>query len=500
MYFNFLVFRMKALIIGTGIGGLSTALRLLRRGYEVEMVEQFSKPGGRLNQVKKDGYLFDMGPSFFSMSYEFEELARDAKIDLPFRYHELDPIYTVRYDSPGKTFKIYKDLEKLAYEFREYEPDFEKKMQKYLSSAGKLYHDTEGLIINRNFDSLASYAGSLLRVPPGHLPKLGRNFWQEVSRYFQSDEVREIVSLVSFFLGGTPFNTPAVYSLLSYTEFVHDGYYNVEGGMYKITEGFVNLLQKKGVKISYNTSISGFLSEGKTISGFIDKEGQEHKADFYVVNADAAVFRSKVLERKKYTRAKLDKKNWTMAPLTIYLGLDRKVPHIDHHNYFLRNNFKEYSSKLYRNQVSLDQPYYYVNVLSRYNSNAAPEGGEALYILVPVPDRRLRPDWSDSQQLADSIIGDLSSRIGFNIKDHIVSRTVLSPVEWEGMFDLHRGSGLGLGHNLGQMAWFRPPNKDEQFSNLFYSGSSTVPGTGIPMAVISSRLVTERIEKAYGSI
>ncbi len=491
---------MKALIIGTGIGGLSTALRLLKRGYEVEMVEQFSQAGGRLNQLKKDGFLFDMGPSFFSMSYEFEELARDAGIDLPFKYHELDPIYSVWYDTPGKTFRIFKDIEKLAHEFRDYEPGFAAKMQKYLASTGKLYHDTESKIIRRNYDTLAAYAGSLMQVPPGHLPKLGRNFWQEVSRYFSSDEVREIISLVAFFLGGTPFNTPAVYTMLSYTEFVHDGYYNVEGGMYKITEGFVDLLQKRGVKISYNTSISGFLSEGDKIIGFTDQEGREFKADLYVVNADAAVFRSKILERKKYSTARLDKMNWTMAPLTIYLGLDQKVPHIDHHNYFLRNNFVEYSNKLYRNQVSLDQPYYYVNVVSRHNSNAAPEGGEAVYILVPVPDRRYRPDWSDSEEIANAIIKDLSGRIGYDIQPHIVSRTVLSPVEWEAQLDLHRGSGLGLGHKLGQMAWFRPANKDEKFRNLFYTGSSTVPGTGIPMAVISSKLVTERIDKAYGSL
>jgi phytoene desaturase len=265
-------------------------------------------------------------------------------------------------------------------------------------------------------------------------------------------------------------------------------------------EGFVDQLQKKGVKISYNTNISGFVSEGNRISGFTDKDGAEHQADLFVVNADAAVFRSKVLKRKNYDTEKLDKKNWTMAPLTIYLGLKTKVPSIDHHNYFLRNNFKEYSNKLYRNKISLDQPYYYVNVVSRFNSNAAPEGGEAIYILVPVPDRRFRPDWSDKNQIADSIISDLSGRIGFDISPHIVSRTVLSPVDWEEMLELHRGSGLGLAHNLGQMAWFRPSNKDEQFQNVFYTGSSTVPGTGIPMAVISSRLVTERIDKAYGSL
>ena len=491
---------MKALVIGTGIAGLSTALRLLRRGYEVEMVEQFSQPGGRLNQVRKDGFLFDMGPSFYSMSYEFDELARDAEIELPFSYTKLDPLYTVWYDTPGKKFTIYRDLEKLAHEFRDYEPGFAGKMERYLASAGGLYDDVAGRVMKKNFNSLAGYVGNMLQVPPRQLPKLGRNFWQEVSRYFSSDEVREILSLVSFFLGGTPFDTPSVYTLLSHTEFVHDGYFNVEGGMYKITEGFVRILQEKGVRISCNTRVTGFQSDGKKVTGFTDEEGGVHRADFFVVNADAAVFRSSVFSRKKYSPERLDRMQWTMAPFSIFLGLDTKVPHVDHHNYFLRGNFREYSKKIFRNQVKLDKPYYYVNVVSRYNDNAAPPGGEAVYILVPVPDRRFRPDWSDSGELATSIIRDLSDRIGFDLEKHIVSRTILSPVEWERMFSLHRGSGLGLGHRLSQVAWFRPSNRDEEFQNVFYAGSSTVPGTGVPLAVISSKMVTERIDQTYGSL
>lgn len=491
---------MKALITGTGIAGLATALRLARRGYDIEMVERFSRPGGRLNVLEKDGFRFDMGPSFFSMSYEFEELARDAAIELPFKTRELDPIYTVWYDTPGKNFTIYRDFERLASEFEGYEPGFREKMERFMKSAGKLYHDTEQLIIKRNFDSLFSYLASMAQVPPGHLPKLGRNFWQELGKYFSSQEVKEILSLVSFFLGGTPFDTPAVYTMLSYTEFVHDGYYNVEGGMYRITEGFVDLLKKKGVKISYNSDITGYEDDNRTITALTDSNGNRYEADLFVINADAALFRSKVLQRERWSAARLDKLNWTMAPFTIYLGLDTKVPGIEHHNYFLRNNFTDYATGLYKNRVDLEQPYYYVNVVSRYNDNAAPEGGEALYILVPVPDLRRKSDWTDRDRIAGSIIDDLSKRIGFDLSAHIVSKTILTPQEWEGMFDLYRGSGLGLGHNLGQMGWLRPSNQDEQYSNLFYTGSSTVPGTGIPMAVISSDLVTRRIDKKYGTL
>ena len=491
---------MKALIIGTGMAGLSTALRLLRRGYEVEMVEAFNRPGGRLNQVKKDGFTFDMGPTFFSMSYEFDELEKDTGIKMPFTKKELDPIYTVWYDTPGKNFKIYRDFQKLGEQFKEFEPDFKEKMERYMKASGVLYADIVNRVINKNFNSLPSYLANLSKVPLKHIPKVVRNFWKELNRYFSSDEAKEILSLVAFFLGGTPFDTPGVYTLLSYTEFVHDGYYNIEGGMYKIVEGLVEELQKQGVKISYNTRITSYESDNKGIKWFVDSEGNTHKADLYIVNADAASFRGKVMEREKYSVSRLDKMKWTMAPYSIYLGIDRKVPEIDHHNYFLQDNFKDYSNKIFRNEIKLDKPYYYVNVVSRHNANAAPEGKEAIFILVPVPDRRFKPDWDDSETLYKTLISDLSKRVGYDLESHIISKTIYTPIEWEKMFDLHKGSGLGLAHNMGQVGWFRPSNRDEEYKNLFYAGASTVPGTGIPLAVISSRLVTQQIEKIYGTV
>ncbi len=490
----------KVLVVGSGIAGLSTALRLIRRGYEVEIVEKNSMAGGRMNLIEKDGFKFDTGPTFFSMSYEFAELADDIKKELPFELRELDPLYTVWYDEPGKRYTIYKDIEKLASEFNKVEPGFREKMEAYLKSTGRLYYDTESLIIKNNFDSLMDYASTVVRVPMVHLPKLFRTFWKEVSRYFDSDEVREIISLVSFFLGGTPFDTPSVFTMLSFTEFVHDGYYNVNGGMYKIIEGFVRMLESNGVKIHYNTEIIDIESNGSALQSLVDQNKKKWSSDIYVINSDAALFRGRILNRGKYSEEKLDRKRWTMAPFSIYLGINQKLPELKMHNYFLRGNFKEYSDKIYKNQASLEQAYYYVNVVSRLNVEAAPEGRESLYILCPVPDLRYKSDWSDKEKIADAIITDLSRRTGYNINDKIISKTIISPVEWRDKFNLPWGSGLGLGHNMMQMGYLRPSNKDEKFENMFYTGSSTLPGTGIPMAVISSKLVTERIQKKYGLV
>lgn len=485
----------KVIIAGAGLGGISAALRLAKRGFEVELVEKNEQAGGRLNQIKKDGFTFDTGPSFFSMSYEFEDFARDCGIKLPFRYIELDPLYSVNFIDNPKTFFLYKDIDKLAAQFLDVEPDFKERMEKYLDKSGRLFHDTVDLVIKRNFDSVFSYFMALMRVNPAHIPVLFRSFWTQVKLNFNSLEARQILSLVAFFLGRTPFDTMAVYTLLSYTEFRHDGYYNVEGGMYKITEGLVGELEKAGIKVHYNTEIKSFSGNGKKLEALIDQTGKEWKADIFLINGDAAVFRGKVFNRPAYSEEKLDKMDWTMGYLTFYLGIKCKLPMVNHHNYYLGSNFEEYANNLMQNPDSLEKPYYYVNVLSKHNTDCAPEGCESLFFVCPVPDLRYKSDWSDRDKIVDGIVADFSKRIKKDIAPEIISRTIYTPLEWQNRFNLYRGSGLGLSHSFGQIGGLRPRNFDEQFKNVFYAGASTLPGAGLPMAIISSKLACERIYK-----
>lgn len=483
------------LVIGAGFGGLCTALRLAKKGYNVEIAEKHSQAGGRLNQIKKDGFTFDIGPSFFSMSYEFEQFAKDCNIQLPFKHYPLDPLYTVHLSKNDKTYSLNKDFSKLNDQFKSIEPNFEKKMQAYMKKSKALFDDTFELIIRKNYDSVFTYILTLLQVNPAHLPLLARNFWQQVAHHFSSDDVREIISLVAFFLGRTPFDTSSIYTLLSYTEFAHDGYSNVEGGMYKITEGMVQELAKENVHITYNTEIVSHKYKGDQLESVFDANGKEKKADIFVINSDAAAFRGTVFQRSEFTKEKLDKKKWTMGALTIYLGLKCKLPQVHHHNYYLGNNFREYADKVFKNPSTMEKPYYYVNVLSKSNSDCAPEGCEGLFFVCPVPDLRYKTDWSDRDQIVDSIISDFSKRIKQNIKPEIISKTVFTPIEWQNQFNLHRGSGLGLSPDLMQIGAFRPKNYDEKYNNVFYVGASTLPGTGLPMMIISSKLVLERIEK-----
>ncbi len=485
----------KVLIVGSGIGSLTTALRLVTRGYDVEIVEKYNQAGGRLNQIKKDGFTFDTGPSFFSMSYEFEELAKDCGIKLPFEYVELEPLYSVNFSHNSKTYFIYKDIKKFAKQFNSVENNFEKKMRDYLRKCKKRYEDTVDIVIKRNFDSVLKYLLTLAKVNPIHLPMLMRSFWDEVSKNFYSKEAREIISLVAFFLGRTPFDTMGIYTLLSYVEFLHDGYYNVKGGMYKIVEGLVNELQKRNVKFTFSSEIVDFKANVDKLEYLIDYNRKKWYADIFVINADAAVFRGLVFKRRKYSFEHLDRKEWTAGYLTFYLGVNVKLPQVHHHNYFLGSNYESYADNILKNPDVLQRPYYYVNVLSRSNPECAPEGCESLFFVCPVPNLLVKKDWNDKEVIVNSIIDDFSKRIGKDIKPHIVSSTSFTPIDWQNKFNLYRGSGLGLSHSMWQIGAFRPANFDEEFKNVFYVGASTVPGAGIPMAVISSKLVTERVMK-----
>jgi phytoene desaturase len=485
----------NVLIVGAGIGGLATALRLASRGYRVHLVEKNEQAGGRLNRIKKDGFIFDTGPSFFSMSYEFEEFASDCGIKLPFEIIELDPLYTVSFSGSDKKFFLYKDDDKLAEQFAGFEPDFKNSFKNYINKSAALFNDTVDGVIKQNFDSVSDYLKTLMQVNPVHLPVLFKTFWQQVKRHFSSREARQIISLVAFFLGRTPFDTNAVYTLLSYTEFKHDGYYNVKGGMYKIVEGLLKEIEKAGVKITYNTEITDFQSENGKLKALIDQNGNHWEADLFVVNSDAAFFRGNVLNRPKYNENKLRKMNWTMGYLTFYLGVRTKLPQVEHHNYYLGTNYQEYAKDVMKNPGTLEKPYYYVNVVSKYNEECAPAGHEALFFVCPVPNLLFKKTWDDCDQIVDSIIDDFSERIHQNIRPDIVSRTVYTPEDWQNKFNLYKGSGLGLSHKMMQIGAFRPANVDEKFENIFYVGASTVPGAGLPMAIIGSSLVTERIER-----
>jgi phytoene desaturase len=485
----------KITIIGSGLGGLSTALRLSKdSNYKITILEKYSTPGGRLNTMTQDGFKFDMGPSFMSMTYEFDRLFEDAGIENPLKMQELDPIYQVYFENKKEPYRIFKDLNKLEEEFKNVEPDLAKKLDKYLSRAGDFFHDTELQVVQSNYKGMLDYFLKMSKVPFKHIPYLFRTMWQELDKNFSSDEIKIIFSLVAFFLGSTPFQTPSIYSLLSYTEMRHNGYWSVNGGMYNIVNSIVKVLIERGVEFHYNTEVVEIGNNNGRLAEVVDQNGKRWQSDIFISNSDAASFRGKILGREKFREEKLDKMHWTLSPFTIYLGVKGEIDGLIHHNYFLGSNFKDYADTIFTSSISPKKPYYYVNVSTKSDKSCAPEGCENIFILCPVPDLRYKSNWDDKEELADNIITDFSDRVGYDVKSNILTKSIKTPIDWQDSFNLYRGSGLGLAHDLDQVGAFRPKNKDEHFSNLYYVGASTTPGTGLPMVVISSKLVSERVK------
>jgi phytoene desaturase len=322
----------KVIIAGSGLGGLSAALRLASRGYDVTILEKYHRAGGRLNLVEQDGFGFDAGPTFMSMSYELKELFDDCNIELPLKLIELDPLYKVFFKHRKEPFTIYRNLEKLEREFSSVEPGLKEKAERYLKRGADFFHDTEEKVIKSNFNSLPAYLARLTTVPMKHLPFMFRSMWSFADSIFKSEEAKIIFTLVAFFLGSTPFKTPAIYSMLSYTELKHDGYWKFEGGMYNLITILLSLLKERGVTIEYNTEVTGVETNNSKVSALIDSSGNRRTADIYIINADAAAFRGEILKRKKFRPKKLDSMKWTMAPFTMYLGLDTKLDALLHHN------------------------------------------------------------------------------------------------------------------------------------------------------------------------
>lgn len=486
-------------IVGAGLGGLSAALRLTARGYSVEIVERHARPGGKLNVVEKDGFRFDAGPTFFSMSYELRDLFADAGMETPVRLEPLDPLYRVHIRGRERPITMWRDPEKLATEFPE-EPDFARKLERYLDKAASVFEDTIDRIVKRNFDSLAEYFFAMASVPPKHLPLLVRSMWGQARRHFETETAASIMTLISFFLGSTPFTTPGVYTLLNHVEFRHDGYWRVEGGMYRLVEAIVEELRRRGVRITLGREVVALERENGRAVATIDDAGERRRADAVLVNADAASFRGEILGRKKYAPEKLDKMTWTMGAFSIYLGVEGKIDELTAHNYFLGDDFRDYAQTIFTRSDAPEKPYYYVNVPSRIAEDYAPPGKTALMILAPVAHLQYKPDWSDRERFADRIVEDLDRRMNLDLKNRILSRTIFDPEDWRRAFRLHRGSSLGLAHEMRRVGAFRPPNRDEEVSNLFYVGGSTAPGAGLPMVVISSRLAVERVEEWYASV
>lgn len=485
----------SALVIGAGIGGIATAGRLARNGYDVTVLEKNDKPGGRCDQLVRDGHRFDIGPTLFLMPEVFAEtyaaLGEEMEEHLDLR--RIDPTYRVRFED-GTELALTANLHDMQEQLEAIEPGSFGGLLRYLAEGNRHYKMSLKHFVGRNFYNLRQYF-SLRNLPLLFKLKALVKHYDNIGNYFDDPRLKAAFTFQNMYLGLSPYDAPATYSLLQYTELA-DGVWFPMGGMYRVIETMTEIAEKNGVRFIYNAPAREIETDGERATAVITEDGRRFSADVIVANADLPYVYKELLNDEAET-AKLESKKYTCSAIMFYWGTDKVYPELQHHNVFLADAYRESFDQIFEDFTLPDDPSFYVHAPARTDPAAAPEGEDTLMVLVPVGhlDDEVEQDWQQLQARARrAVLDGLSRLVGINdLEEHIKFEVSYTPKEWQSEYNLAKGSAFGLSHNFTQVGYLRPQNKHRSLDNLYFVGASTHPGTGLPIVLLSARLTTERV-------
>lgn len=485
----------KALIIGAGFGGLSTAALLAKEGYNVTVLEKNKTPGGRAMQFSEKGFTFDMGPSWYMMPEVFDRyFSHFGKNPASFyKLIHLDPHYRIFFGK-NDVLDMLPDKEKNFEAFEKIEPGSVEKIKKYLDKSRELYEIAMKYFVYKNYDSFFDMFDMKFAGVASKMPVLS-SMNSYISKYVKDDRLKKILLYTTVFIGGVPDNTPALYTLMSHIDF-NVGVFYPMGGMFSIVQALEDLCHEQNVKIQLGTPVDKInVKDGKAVS--VTASGKEYTADIIVSNADMPHTEMALLdeEHQTYPKSYWEKKTIAPSAFILYLGIKGKIKNLKHHTLFFTYDWEKHFADMYKNPEWPDEPSMYICCPSKTDPSVAPKGDENLFVLVPIAPGL--PDTSEIRtEYEQKIIGILEETLGESIHDRLVVKKSLSINDYKSLYNAYQGTALGLAPNFFQTAFFRPNNFSKKVKNLYYVGQDTVPGVGVPMALISAELAVERIRNA----
>jgi phytoene desaturase len=491
--------RQTALIIGAGLGGIAAAARLARNGYDVTVLEKNSTPGGRCGQLVRDGHRFDIGATLFLMPEVFAETyaALGERMEDHLDLRRIDPTYQIHFDD-GTQLALSSDLNAMQSQLEAMEPGSFGGLLRYLDEGHTHYHLSLRRFIGRNFYSLLDY------FSPQNLPLLYKlkplvKHYDNIGNYFQHPKLKAAFTFQNMYLGLSPYDAPATYSLLQYTELA-DGVWFPIGGLYRVVESLVDIAEAYDVRFIYNSPVQRIVVDGRHATGVILEDGSHLKADVIVANADLPyVYRHLLPDRGAAER--LDRKKYTSSAIMFYWGVDKVYHQLGHHNVFLAGDYRGSFDRIFKDKTLPDEPSFYVHAPARTDPAAAPPGADTLLVLVPVGhlDEAVPRDWDALKSRArTAVLSRLASMGVTDLEAHLKFEIGYTPRDWSDFYNLTKGAAFSLSHNFLQVGYLRPHNRHRRYRNLYFAGGSTHPGTGLPMVLLSARLTTERILKEIG--
>jgi phytoene desaturase len=484
----------SVVVIGAGIGGIAAAAHLARRGLQVTVLEKNRRPGGRCNRFTREGHHFDTGPTLLVMPlvYESEFAALGASIRERLDLQRVDPTYHLVFDD-GRQLALTSDMKSMREQLESIEPDSFQGLLRYLEEGHRHYDLAMERLVERDFRTASEFFNL------GNLPLLFRlkpliHHYRNMSAYFAHPRLKAAFTFQDVYMGLSPFEAPATFSMMPYTELAHGVWYP-KGGMYRVVEALVDMAREEGVEFVFDAAVKQIEVNGTHAHGVALKDGRRLTADAILANADLPyVYRDLLPENDLAER--LNHKRFSCSVISFFWGVDKPYPTLGPHTLFLADDYRDNFESIIHDLTLPENPSLYVHAPARLDPALAPPGEDTLVAIVPVGhlDETGEQDWADIRDRAREAVFRRLASVGItDLQEHLKFETNYTPLSWRKRYNLTKGSTHGLCHNLTQLGYFRPGNRHPHYHNLYFVGASTHPGTGVPTGLVSARLVAQRV-------
>lgn len=484
------------IVVGSGFAGLTAASVLAKEGYKVTILEKNNQAGGRACIWEKDGFTFDMGPSWYWMPEVFEAYFNlfGKSVSDYYELVRLDPGYRV-YFGKNDFVDVPASMDKLEALFEQEEAGGAAKLREFLKQAAYKYEVGMKDYVFRPSHSITEFIDYRL-IRESFRIQMFSSMRSHVRKYFTNPRLRKILEFPVLFLGATPANTPALYSMMNHADLTLGTWYPM-GGMYEIVKAMVSLAESVGVEIKLNHEVTRIVVENGKAKKVITAQG-EFTADVVIANADYQHADQALLDKpwRNYTSQYWENRTMSPSSLLFYMGLNRKVADIQHHNLFFDEDFDLHAEEIYTHPKWPTRPLFYVSSTTKTDPGVAPEGLENMFILIP-----LAPGLEDSDEQREAIYQKVMDRYaaitGDDIRDAVILRRSYAMRDFEKDYHSFKGNAYGLANTLLQTAFFKPKLKSRKVSNLYYTGHLTVPGPGVPPSLISGQVVAKEVMRNF---
>ncbi len=487
----------EALVVGAGFGGIAASLRLRAKGYNVTIVDRCRRLGGRAQVFEKEGFRHDAGPTVITAPFLFDELFElfGKRREDYVKFVPLDPFYRFYYPD-GETFDYGGTIEDTLLEIARFNEDDVEGYKQLLTQSRKIFDVGFKELSDQPFDS---FSVMLKQVPS--LAKFGchRTVWQLVSKYIKDDHIRQAFSIPPLLVGGNPFETTSIYSLIHHLE-REWGIHFAMGGTGAIVDALERLMNETGIQIRLGETVGNVLVENQRAIGVQLEDGEQIKADLVISNADPAHLYSSMVESEHQPRTlkfKRKRAQYSMGLFVLFFGTKKTYPDIAHHTIWLGKRFRELLREIFHGDQLPDDFSLYLHRPTATDRSFAPDGCDSFYVLAPVPNLRANIDWAvEGPALQKRIVDALDSTILPQLKEHITADFYMTPEDFATDYLSAMGAGFSVAPIFSQSAWFRFHNRAEGLKNLFLVGAGTHPGAGIPGVLCSAKVLDRLVPEA----